>query len=156
VVPRELEHADHQRDPDRVVGARLALENRARATADLPVAEHRKHDRRIGRGERGPEDAGERPREAKQRVRRQRHQRRGRERAEHAERGDLDRRGTEAPPTDLHPAVEEDGDQGDGADPLDLADRDVIRERREEVGRERGGKQEDRRAGQGEPLGQLA
>jgi hypothetical protein len=61
-----------------------------------------------------------------------------------------------APPADLHPAVEEDRNQSDDADPLDLADRSVPGERGKEVGRERRGKQEDRRTGEREALGQLA
>ena len=46
----ELEHPDHERDPDRIVDAGLPLETRPRPTADLALAEHREHHGRIGRG----------------------------------------------------------------------------------------------------------
>ena len=49
----ELDHPDQERDPDRVVHARLALEDRPRVAVDLLVTEDREHDRRVGRSERG-------------------------------------------------------------------------------------------------------
>ena len=54
-VRRELDQPEHQRDPDRVVRARLAFEDRVGAALDLAVAEHREHDRGVGRGDRGAE-----------------------------------------------------------------------------------------------------
>jgi len=39
VVRRQVDHPDHQRDPDRVVRARLALEDRPRAATDLAPAD---------------------------------------------------------------------------------------------------------------------
>ena len=45
---REFDHADHQRDPDRVVRARLSLQDRPRPPADLAISEHREHDGRVG------------------------------------------------------------------------------------------------------------
>ena len=52
---RVLDHPDHQRDPDRVVRAGLALEDRPAPAADLAVAEHGEHHGRVGRGERRAE-----------------------------------------------------------------------------------------------------
>ena len=49
---RELDHPDHQRDPDRVVEPRLALEDRARAALDLLAGEDGERHRRVGRRER--------------------------------------------------------------------------------------------------------
>ena len=49
VVGGELDHAEHERDPGRIVDARLALENRPRAPRHLAPAEHGEHDGRIGR-----------------------------------------------------------------------------------------------------------
>ena len=69
VCGRELEHPDHQRDPDRVVDAGLALEDRPGAAADLLVAEDREHHRRVGGRERGAEDPRRRPAEVQQVVR---------------------------------------------------------------------------------------
>ena len=118
---RELEHPDHQRDPDRVVRARLALEDRPDAAADLAPAEHREHHRRVGRRERGAEDARGRPAEVEQRSARRRAISAGRR--ERAERRRATTIGTaeraEPAPADVHPAVEEDHDQRDDADPLD-------------------------------------
>ena len=86
----ELDHPDHQRDPDRVVRARLALEDRPRAAADLAVAEHREHHRRVGRRDGGAEQAGGGPVEPDHVVRDERRARRGRERADDAEQADRD------------------------------------------------------------------
>jgi hypothetical protein len=124
---------DHQRDPDRVVGARFALENGAGASADLAVAEYGEGDGRVGRRERGAEDAGGSPGETEQPVRRHCHQPGGRERAHEAERDDLERRGAEAAPPDVQAAVEQDHDQRNDADPFNLTDRDVCGERREQI-----------------------
>ena len=60
-VSRELDQPEHQRDPDRVVRSRLALEDRVRAALDLAVAEHREHDGGIGRRDRGADQAGGHP-----------------------------------------------------------------------------------------------
>ncbi len=60
---RELDHPDHQRDPGRVVRARLALEDRAGAAADLPAGEDGERDRGIGRRERGAEQSARDPAE---------------------------------------------------------------------------------------------
>ena len=66
-VGRELDHADHQGDADRVVEARLALEDRARAAVDLLPGEHGERHRRIGRGERRADQPRDGPREVEQR-----------------------------------------------------------------------------------------
>ena len=67
-----------------------------------------------------------------------------------------DARRAEAPPADVHAAVEEDDDQRDDADPLDLLDRQRVGERREEVRRDGRGEQEERRRRDREVRGQLA
>ena len=48
----ELDHPDHQRDPDGVVEPRLALEDRAGAALDLLAGEDGERHRRVGRRER--------------------------------------------------------------------------------------------------------
>ena len=53
---RELDHPDHQRDPDRVVGAGLALEDRARAAA-RPRGCRARRTSRPGRSARAPRRA---------------------------------------------------------------------------------------------------
>ena len=83
-----VEDRDHQRDPDRVVRAGLALEDRSRAPADLAVAEHREHHRRVGGRDRGAEDPRRRPAEVEEVVPGDRDQRRRCERADDPERGD--------------------------------------------------------------------
>ena len=116
---------DHQRDPDRVVRARLALEDRPRPPADLAVAEHREHHRRVGRRDRGAEQARDGPAAAEDAVR---DERRSPPAVANvptdAERGDRDGRAAEAPPADREPAVEEDHDQRDRRDALDGLRRD--------------------------------
>ena len=64
----ELDHPDQERDPDRVVHARLALEDRPRVAADLLVTEDREHDGRVGRGERRAEHSGQGPAEVEQEM----------------------------------------------------------------------------------------
>ena len=85
VVRRELERADHQRDGDRVVHARLAKERGAGAPADLLAAEHGEHHGRVGGGERRAEDGRKRPAEVERGVCEQRDEQRRAERAEDAE-----------------------------------------------------------------------
>ena len=141
---RVREHPDHQRDADGIVRSGLALEDRRRPPADLPVAEHREHDRRIGGRERGAQDARDRPVEAEERVGEERHRGGGGERPRDPERRDRQRSPAESPPADVHAAVEEDDDQGHDADPLDVVDRDHGGEPREEVRGERRSEQEER------------
>ena len=148
----ELDHPDHQRDPGRVVRARLALQDRAGAPADLAAAEHRERDRGIGGGERCAEQAARDPAEVEEVVRRDRDQTGGREGAEHAEREDRDDRAAEAPPADVHAAVEEDHDQGDHGEPLDGHERDRIPEPREQVRCDCGCDEEERGARDRDPL----
>ena len=125
VVRRELDHADHQRDPDRVVRARLALEDRAGAAADLAVAEHREHDRRDRSARarrRGCRRSSSRSRAARARPAAMTAPASRTCRATPSD-GDRHDRAAEAPPADVHAAVEEDHDQRDDADPLDRQDR---------------------------------
>ena len=114
---------------------------------DLAAAEHREHDRRIGRRERGAEQAARRPGEAEQaRARRPRSGRRSRTCRARRARGSARARPRKRRQPMSHAAVEEDHDQRDDADPLDGHDRDRVPERGKEVGGRRGGEQEERRA----------
>ena len=61
VVGGDVEQADHERDPDRVVHAGLALEDVVAAAAHLAAAEHREHHRRVGGRERRPDQERCRP-----------------------------------------------------------------------------------------------
>jgi hypothetical protein len=54
-VGGDVEQADHERDPDRVVHAGLALEDVVAAPAHLAAAQHREHHRGIGGRERRPD-----------------------------------------------------------------------------------------------------
>ena len=152
---RELDHADHERDADRIVRARLTLEDRAGAPADLAPPEHGEHDGGVGGGERGAEQAGERPREAEQPVPREREQPRGGERSDDAQPEDRPDRGAQASPADPRAAVEEDHDERGCRDPLDRQRRDVSQsgKRIREQGR---GHKEQRRPGHAEPLAHAA
>ena len=91
LLRRVVEDRDHQRDPDRVVRARLALEDRPRAAADLAVAEDGEHDGRIGGGDRRAEDPRRRPPEVEEVVGRDRDDGGRGEGADDAERGDRPR-----------------------------------------------------------------
>ena len=148
---RELDHPDHQRDPDRVVEPRLALEDRARAALDLLAGEHRERHRRVGRRERGADQERDGPVEAEQVVGRDGDERRGGERADDAE--DRDRHGGGAEPlqADAHAAVEEDRDQRERRDPLDVLEREQAREPVGELGGDRGDDQEQRRRREADP-----
>ena len=87
-VGGELDHAEHERDPGRIVDARLALESRPRTPRHLAPAEHREHHGRIGRRDRGSDDPGQHPLEAQRVVGEHGDEAGGRERAEQAERED--------------------------------------------------------------------
>ena len=147
VARRELDHADHQRDPDRVVRAGLALEDRARAPADLAAAEDGEHHGRVGRRERGAEEAArsssEKPSSG---VRGDRDEAGRRERAEDAERRRSARRprGTRRQPTCMPPSKRI---TISATTPIrsTVRDRDRVGERREEVRRDRRREQEQRR-----------
>ena len=146
---RELDHPDHQRDSDRVVDAGLALEDRPGVAADLLVAKDRKHDRGVGRRERGAEHPGQRPAEVEQEVRAHGDDDRRRERADDPERSDRDDGPAEPSPADVHAAVEEDQDHRDHPDPLhglDVGQGDRDGER---------GQQEERRRGDRIALAEL-
>src|SRR5919108_839389 len=136
--------------------APLAFQDRAGPSAYLAVAEDREHHGRVGRGERGAEDARARPAEVEQIVGSDRDQSSGREGPEDAERGDRCRRGPEAAPADVHASVEEDHDERDDPDPLHVADRQDITEGLEVSGSNRGREQEERGRGERKALGHLA
>ena len=61
----------HQRDADRVVGARLALEQDAAASLDLTAAEDREHDDRIRWCQSGPDQEAVAPGQAEDQMREQ-------------------------------------------------------------------------------------
>ncbi len=129
VLAGELDHPDHERDPDRVVRPGLALEDRPRAAANLPTAEHGERHGRIGRSDRGADQPGGDPREPEEVVRGERHEPGGEEGSDDAERENRDRRAAEAPEPDVQAAVEEDHDQRDDADALDGLDRERVAHR---------------------------
>jgi hypothetical protein len=128
----ELEQPDHERDSHGVVGPRLAFENRPGPSSNLPIPEHRKHHRRIRRGESRTKDARARPAEAEQVVRHNRNHTGGGERPDRSEECDGHCGSAEPPPPDVHAAVEQDHDQRDDTDPFDIADRENVAERLEE------------------------
>ena len=155
VVRRELERADHQRDGDGVVHARLAEERRARTPADLLAAEHGEHHRRVGGGECRAEDGCDRPADVQRGVRKQRDEQGRAERAEDAEERDLGPGAAEPAPADVHPTLEEDDDEGHDAYARRRLDRHD-RQAREHVAGDGGDDQEDRRPGNREPRAELA
>ena len=90
---------------------------------------------------------------SKQDVRGGRDQRGRGERPEDAEREDRRRRAAEATPADVEPALEEDHDQRDDADPLDGDEGDLVVDPRHEVGDHRRGDEEERSARDRQPFG---
>ena len=91
-------------------------EDRAGAAADLAAAEHGEHDRRVGGRERGAEQAARDPARGRAgSARRRRSARRSRTCRARRARGSARPRTAEAPPADVHAAVEEDHDQRDDA-----------------------------------------
>ena len=137
-VRRELDQPEHQRDPDRVVRARLAFEDRAGAALDLAVAEDGEHHRRVGRGDRRAEQPGRHPAEPERPVGEDRRRGRPSRRCPStpSER-DRDRGHAEAPQADRRAAVEEDHDQRDRRHPLDRVGSDRRVERAERGSRRR-------------------
>ncbi len=154
VVARgELDHPDHQRDPDRVVRPRFALQDRPRPAVDLAAAENRERDRWIGRCQRGSEHPARDPGEVEEHVRGGRDQRGRGERPEDTEREDRHGGAAELAPADVEAALEEDHDQGDDADPLDGDEGDLVVDPRHEVGDHRRGDEEERCTGDRQPFG---
>ena len=151
----KLEHPDHQSDPHRVVDARLALEDRAGSAADLALAEHGEHHRRIRRRKRCAEDAGRGPVEAEQVARCDRHHPCGRERSEYAEQGDRHECSPKPLPPHSHAAVEQDRDQSEDGDSLDVTHRQHVAEAREDPAREGGSEEKDGRRRNSKLLAQL-
>ncbi len=132
---RDLDHPDHQRDADRVVEARLPLEDRAGAPADLLPGQDRERDGRIGGRERRAEQPGRRSRRGRgRRGRPPRSARRCRtcRATPSATIGTAD--AAEAREADLRAALEQDHDQRERRDPLDVLEGE---DRREPVGRGR-------------------
>ena len=150
----ELDHAEHQRDAGRIVDARLALEDRPRAPADLAAAEHREHHRGIGGRHGRADNSREDPVEAQRVVSDERHDPGGCEGAEQPDREDRGGGRAEPAPADVHAAVEEDHDQRDDRDPLHRLDRHRVVDLRPDDGDRRSRDQEDRRRRHRNPLGQ--
>ena len=152
VARRELDHPDHQRDPDRVVRPGLALQDRPRPAVDLAAAENRERDRWIGRGKRRSEHPARDPGEVEQDVRGERDQRGRGERPQDPEREDRHGRTAEAAPADVEAAFEEDHDQRDDADPLDGDEGDLVADPRHEFGDRRRSDEEERGARDRQPF----
>ena len=153
-VHGELDHPDHQRDPDGVVEPRLALENRPRAALDLLAGEDGERHRRVGRRQRGPDQERDGPVEAEQVVRRDSDERGGRERPDDAENGDRHRSGAELLQADARASVEEDRDQRERRHPLDVLEREQAREPIGDLGGDRSDDQEQCGGGQPDPGGE--
>ncbi len=149
----ELDHPDHQRDTDRVVGAGFALEDRSRPTADLATAEHGERDRWIRRSDRRADQSGHDPREAEEIVPDERDETRGGERADDAENEDRSGGAPKAADADVESAVEEDDDERDDADALDGLDGQGVAQRFHGRGEEARGDEEERGVGERDPVG---
>ena len=108
-----------QRDPDRVVGARLALEQHPGPAGDLPPAEHGEHHGRVGGRHRRPHEQRQVPAHARDVVRGHRGARGGDERSGDPGPDDGGGGGAEPAPADVHAAVEQDDRQRHGDDVLD-------------------------------------
>jgi len=147
------DEAGHQRDPDRVVGARLAFQDDVAAAGDLPLAKDGEHDRRVGRRHRRGKEHRGIPAQAERGMREQRARRHGQERSRHARHGDRDGSGPEPGPADLHPAVEQDEHQGDRDHPLDYQVRRRV-QRRDDLDRHGRAHKDQRRGRDLNPLGQ--
>ena len=153
-VGRNLDHPQEQRDAGWIVDPRLALQDRARATADLSAAEHREHDGGVGGSQRGSQHPGHLPVQAQKHVCGHGHAGRRGERAEHAEGGDVAQGPAQPAGADIHATAEQDHDQRHHGDPLHGDDRESPVEAGPEVGDRSGGDQEDKRRGNGHPVGQ--
>ena len=106
--------AGHQRNADRIVGTRLALEDGAAATGDLPFAQDgENHGRISGRHRRGHEHRRV-PVDSACVVQYHRRAGGGEERAHDTDRQNGDRRRTESRRPDVHTAVEQHQHQRDG------------------------------------------
>ena len=80
----ELDHPDHQRDPDRIVEPRLSFEDRAGAAFHLLAGEHGERHGGIGWSDRCPDQECDRPVEPEHVMGGDGDERRGPERAEHS------------------------------------------------------------------------
>ena len=107
--PCAASSAREQRDPDRVVGARLPPSSSTPGAAgDLPPAEHGEHHRGVGGGNRGADQQRQVPAHARDVVRGHGGTRGGDERPGDPGPDDGGGGGAEAPQADVHPAVEQD------------------------------------------------
>ena len=147
------EQAGHQRDADRVVGAGLALQERAAAPRDLALTEHREDHRRIGRGDRGRDEQRREPCQAEREVDECSDGARGEEGAQHADDGDGGGGGPELPPPHVEAAVEQDAGQRDAHQPLDGELRRRV-EGRHQLHRRGGGHQDQQGSRDLDALGQ--
>ena len=123
VLARELDHPDHERDPDRVVHPGLALEDRSGAPSDLARAEDRERHGRVGGSDGCPTRPDSIQLKPEHVVSRESDEPGGEEGAEDAEGEDRLHGPPEAAEPDVEAAVEEDEDQRDDGDALDLLDR---------------------------------
>ena len=149
----ELDHSDHQRDADRVVHARLALEDRSRTAPDLPRSEDRERHRGIRRRDRGADEASEDPVEAEDIVADHRDEPCGGEGSKHAEGEDRARRRTKPAQPDVETSVEQDDHECHHGESLDLADGDDVLERRERLREECRADQKECGVRKREPIG---
>ena len=152
-VEGDLDHPDHQRDPDRVVESGLSLQDRARATLHLLPGEDGERHRRVRRCERRTDQERDGPVEAEHVVGGDGDERGRAERAEDADDRDRDGRGPEPPEADAHAAVEEDRDQRQRRHPLDVLEREEAREPVGDVCRQSRDDEEQRGRGEAEPGG---
>ena len=117
------ENAHHERDADRIVRTRLALQQRARSARHFPAPKHGEHHRRVSRRERGTDEQRGAPTKPEQPLRGQRKGGSRHKCADDAEPNHSSRGRTETTPADMHPALEQDEDQCDGHNPLINLDR---------------------------------
>ena len=134
VLVSELDNPDHERDSDRVVHARLALEDRPRASTYLPTGEDRERDRGIRRRYRSADEPRLDPAEPEHIASSEGDEPSGEEGPENTEREYGPKRPSKARGPDLEPAVEEDHDEGNRCEVLYL----LHGERRLDIGGRRG------------------
>ena len=147
------DQARHQRDPHRVVRARLPLQDNPGPAGDLPLAQDGEHHRRIGRRDRRGHEQRHIPGQAERQMRQQRRGDHGQERAQHPGHGDRDSRRPDPRPADVHAAVEQNAGQGHGHHPRHGLLRGPVHGR-DDLGSDRRTHQEQRRSGELDPVSQ--
>jgi hypothetical protein len=105
------QQAGHEGDADRVVGAGFAFQDGPAAAGDLAAPEHGEHHRRVGWGQRGAQQQRRPPVEVEQDVGERGQGCGGDEGAGNADPDHRAGYGSESPPADVHPAVEQDDRQ---------------------------------------------